>query len=903
MKKNYFQILAVILFFSIAAIGCPPPPVNVAPVIHSLTASKTIVHPDETVTLTCDCSDANGDTLTISWSVEDGTLSATDKRSVEWTAPAVQKEIIASVSVSDGELSSDDSITLTVELAITNVSGFTAQEGDEEVLLNWLNPSSSSFAGVKIQRKENGFPSGVTDGTEVYNGNGQTCNDRPLTNDITYYYKAFAFNADEEYANGVTARATPSAGAVIQPQITDWAPTGTDVAVDSNITATFNKSMNPTTIDNMSFTVSAGGTDISGTVSYSDMDYTATFSPDDLLEYSTIYTVTVSSAVEDAAGNAIQEKSWAFTTKAEAATIYAAGYPEVEGRPGGTSFDVKVKLLTWGDVYVVVVTDGAAAPTSQEVKAGTASGGLFPVDSASKNISDTSEYSLLIDQNVNPETPYDVYVATEDNTGNLQATPTKLDVMTDSIVPTVTAFSPADGATGVAAAADLQLTFSEDVQAGIGTVTIIDGDSATHSSYDVTGTNVSVNGNVVTIITSSALVKGTAYSVQISAGGFTDLWYNQFAGISDDTTWDFFTEYTSVTPPTNTSPTDGEVISDRTPLLDWTDVTSSTGYRIQVNTTIDFTGTMVEDDDTVSVSEFTPSELELTDFFTTYYWRVKTVNAEGWSNWSSVWSFDVSKIPSIPWPPDSSTIVDTTPVLDWESIAESSGYHIQIGSDIGFGTGTIITEDDTLIDSEFETALSDNTTYYWRVKGKNTSGTWGLWGATWEFSIKTDFQVGDEILGEGGGLIFYDKGSYSEGWRYLEAAPASTEWSGREWGADGTDIPGAEGIAVGTGKQNTTDIVDYLGTGSRYAAQLCDGLSERGCNDWFLPSKDELNLMYENLHEQDLGGFADRNYWSSSEFSADYAWGQDFSTGNQYDSSIKGYSGGADGRVRAVRAF
>jgi hypothetical protein len=156
--------------------------------------------------------------------------------------------------------------------------------------------------------------------------------------------------------------------------------------------------------------------------------------------------------------------------------------------------------------------------------------------------------------------------------------------------------------------------------------------------------------------------------------------------------------------------------------------------------------------------------------------------------------------------------------------------------------------------------------------------------------------------GPAGGHIFYDKGSYSNGWRYLEAAPASTEWTmGKEWGSYTTLIGGTE-TGIGTGQSNTTIIVNWLNNNSddtlgdvTYKTDLTVG----GYSDWFLPSKDELNLMYENLKVSGVGGFADYYYWSSSEFSAYYVWYQYFLYGFQYDDYYK-YG---TLQVRAVRAF
>ena len=63
-------------------------------------------------------------------------------------------------------------------------------------------------------------------------------------------------------------------------------------------------------------------------------------------------------------------------------------------------------------------------------------------------------------------------------------------------------------------------------------------------------------------------------------------------------------------------------------------------------------------------------------------------------------------------------------------------------------------------------------------------------------------------------------------------------------GCFGTNISGADGTAIGTGAQNTIDIVNancspYM-SGNSIAANICDTLTLGGYSDWFLPSKDEL---------------------------------------------------------------
>jgi hypothetical protein len=138
-------------------------------------------------------------------------------------------------------------------------------------------------------------------------------------------------------------------------------------------------------------------------------------------------------------------------------------------------------------------------------------------------------------------------------------------------------------------------------------------------------------------------------------------------------------------------------------------------------------------------------------------------------------------------------------------------------------------------------------------------------------------------IGPAGGYIFYDKGSFSNGWRYLEAAPASTEWE-KPWGSLENDFNGETETGIGSGQNNTTIIVTWLNSHSETgkAAQLCYALNYGGYNDWFLPSKDELNRMYVNLKVYDVGGFVDYYYWSSST-KGPYtnAWAQHFGNGFQ----------------------
>jgi hypothetical protein len=173
--------------------------------------------------------------------------------------------------------------------------------------------------------------------------------------------------------------------------------------------------------------------------------------------------------------------------------------------------------------------------------------------------------------------------------------------------------------------------------------------------------------------------------------------------------------------------------------------------------------------------------------------------------------------------------------------------------------------------------------------------------------LSTMKKIGDHF---GGGIIFY----VDETGQHGLIASLTDDFS--PWYNGVFKITGATGDGVGAGATNTAIIVAAQSNdtpGGYFAAKVaadfsvqedgltaCTGSVDEICHgDWYLPSKHELNLLYQQRSV--VGGFSSNPYWSSTEWSgANYslAWLQSFSDGSQgYDSkSITLY-------MRAVRAF
>jgi hypothetical protein len=168
----------------------------------------------------------------------------------------------------------------------------------------------------------------------------------------------------------------------------------------------------------------------------------------------------------------------------------------------------------------------------------------------------------------------------------------------------------------------------------------------------------------------------------------------------------------------------------------------------------------------------------------------------------------------------------------------------------GAGSGTFIS---------YITGLLPNVTYYVRAYATNSKGT--VYG---DQQVVTTAIPSGIYLGQSyaGGRVFYIDGTREHG-----LICTSVSIGNFVWGCNGTDI--ATSTDFGSGETNTTAITAFC-TETNTAAKACDTLSLNGYSDWYLPSLNELNLVYTNIGKH--GVITNTNYWSSSQCGAGYAY-------------------------------
>jgi hypothetical protein len=121
-------------------------------------------------------------------------------------------------------------------------------------------------------------------------------------------------------------------------------------------------------------------------------------------------------------------------------------------------------------------------------------------------------------------------------------------------------------------------------------------------------------------------------------------------------------------------------------------------------------------------------------------------------------------------------------------------------------------------------------------------------------SLSIIYKIGE--TGPNGGIVYY----ITDGGKHGLEATRDAGRTSAKWGCSGSVIPGANGTAVGTGKQNTANIIAGCTEPTAARAASAWGLG------WYLPSKDEVNLLYDAIDYGIMGpDWIGKLVWSSSQ--------------------------------------
>lgn len=297
------------------------------------------------------------------------------------------------------------------------------------------------------------------------------------------------------------------------------------VPLAQTITATFNKEMNPETINATSFVVTADGNPIVGTVTYTGV--VASFDPTTSLAANTIYTATITTFVKDEAGNALQTNYvWMFTT-------------------GISPFVMATSPIN--EAVNVALNETVTATFNKPMNPSTINSNSFIVTQAGTTVPGVVTYSGVVATftPTNPFTATTIYTATittiaEDVAGN----PVLVDYVwtfTTDTAPTVTSTDPVDNATGVALNKIITATFSVPMNAA----------TLTSSSYIVKQGNTTITGtlsyanNTVSFVPAAPLLENKVYTCTITTAVKNTFGTN----MAINYVWDFTTIVPTVVPP------------------------------------------------------------------------------------------------------------------------------------------------------------------------------------------------------------------------------------------------------------------------------------------------------------------------------------------------------------------
>jgi methionine-rich copper-binding protein CopC len=510
------------------------------------------------------------------------------------------------------------------------------------------------------------------------------------------------------------------------PTVNGYTPAdgATGVAVESNVVLSFSESIQKGTGTISLRSGSATGTvvenfDAASSSRVTVSGSTLTIDPTSALATDTqYYLVFASGTIKDLAGNSYAGTSAYDFTTIDTTAPTVTGFTPADGATG-VAVDSNVVLS-----FSESIQKGAGTIS---LRSGSATGTVVEnFDAASSSRVTVSSSTLTIDptSNLSNNTHYYVTFASgtvKDPAGNSYAGTSTYDFTTiaDTTAPTVTGFTPADGATGVAVGSNVVLSFSEAIQKGTGTISLRSG-SATGTvveNFDAaTSSRVTVSGSTLTIDPTNALVNSTQYFVTFASGTVKDLAGNSYPGTS---AYDFTTIDTTAPTVTGYTPADGA-----TGVAVGSNIVLSFSESIQKGTgTISLrsgsaTGTVVENFDAASSSRVTVSGSTLTIDPTsnlsnnTHYYVTfanGTVKDLAGNSYLGTSTYDFTTIADTTAP----TVTGYTPADGATGVALGSNIVLSFSESIQKGTGTILLRSGSAtgtVVENFDTASSSRVT-------------------------------------------------------------------------------------------------------------------------------------------------------------------------------------------------
>ncbi len=168
-----------------------------------------------------------------------------------------------------------------------------------------------------------------------------------------------------------------------------------------------------------------------------------------------------------------------------------------------------------------------------------------------------------------------------------------------------------------------------------------------------------------------------------------------------------------------------------TPNMVWEFATDVNEYDIQISDKNDFTSIIFEQNSIIANSQIS----NLLEYDKTYYWRVRSRNAEITSEWSLIWSFRTGYSPvTLTSPADNSVNVAIPVIFKWIQHSTEKSYEIEISKNGDF-TNNIEFEKINNTTEFISNNLDAYQEYFWRVRAYSNENT-GIWSQTFRFKTK-----------------------------------------------------------------------------------------------------------------------------------------------------------------------